>query len=64
VEITVLRRQSKDVFLSKWVLKSKTKAHNGFGHKLNQATTNGVFEAKILQINIVRKWRFLYNFPA
>jgi hypothetical protein len=33
--------------------------HKIFDKQAKTATTNGVFRAKILQINIVQKWRFL-----
>jgi len=33
-----------------------------FGFKANEATTNGVFWAKKLQINIVQNGRFFYYF--
>jgi hypothetical protein len=36
--------------------------HKIFDKQAKTATTNGVFQAKILQINIVQKWRFLYYF--
>jgi hypothetical protein len=40
----------------------KYRKHNGFGFKANQATTNGVFESKKLQINIVQNGRFFYYY--
>jgi hypothetical protein len=38
--------------------------HKIFDKQAKTATTNGVFRAKILQINIVQKRRFLYYFPV
>jgi hypothetical protein len=40
----------------------KARRHNRFGFKANPATTNCVFGAKILQINVVQIARFFYNF--
>jgi hypothetical protein len=64
VKIKVRRRQSKDGIWAKIHIQGKAKRHNRSGFKANQATTNGVFRPKNLQINIVQKRQFLYNFPT
>jgi hypothetical protein len=43
---------------------SKTDFHNGFDKAENAATTNGVFGAKNLQINIVKNRFFSYYFEC